>query len=130
MQLSVLGPDSIALTTSNFFDVNLGKNVRVAYRGGFADAGDQALGACLGPRARIGGGVWVASGREVPADALLVKDPAEVAFTMGEIGKEPAITKGGVVEPLRVKPGGSPKMSRGDGAPQTTGDAGSSKPST
>jgi hypothetical protein len=113
MQLSLLGPEAIALTTSNFFDVNLGKNVRVAYRGGYVDSGDQALGACLGPRARIGGGVWIASGREVPADALLVKDPAEVAFSMGEIGKDPAVTRGGVVQPLRMKGGNDPKLSGG-----------------
>jgi hypothetical protein len=105
MQLSLLGRDAIALTTSNFFDVNFGRNVRVASGDRFIDAGDQALGVCVGPRARIGGGVWVASGREVPADGVLIKDPREVAFVIGAVGKEAAITRDGVVEPLATTPG-------------------------
>ena len=104
MQVSILGTEAGALT-SYFFDVNFGKNVRGAQGERFVDSGQPALGACVGPRARIGGGVWVASGREIPADALIVKDPGEVVFRIGEIGKNPAITRNGVAEPLSLKAG-------------------------
>ncbi len=73
MQLSVLGTASCAFTNSAFFDLNFARNVRVKDGERFADAGSHFLGVCVGPRARVGAGVWVASGREISADALVVK---------------------------------------------------------
>ena len=64
MQLSILGRDACALASSNFFDLNFARSVRVPHRGAMVDSGAQFLGVCVGPKARIGGGVWVASGRE------------------------------------------------------------------
>jgi acetyltransferase-like isoleucine patch superfamily enzyme len=87
MQFSVLGRRACALITSNFFDVNFSRNIRVSHRGKLVDSGSRYLGVCVGPSARIGGGVWVASGREIPAGALVVK-PAG-----------PTITHVGALEP-------------------------------
>jgi hypothetical protein len=72
MQASVLGRRACAFSNSAFFDLNFSRSVRVAHRGGYADAGTQFLGVCLGPEARVSAGVWIASGREVPSKALLI----------------------------------------------------------
>ena len=79
MQFSVLGPSSVAFTGSYFYDLNFDKNVRVAHRGKIVDAGSRFLSVCLGPWARVAGGVWVSSGREIPAHALVVQPPGLVA---------------------------------------------------
>jgi acetyltransferase-like isoleucine patch superfamily enzyme len=89
MQVSVLGRDSCALITSNFFDVNFEKNVRVSHSGRYVDSGAQFLGVCVGPDAKIGGGVWVASGREIPRGALVVKASGPIVAKIGEL--EPGV---------------------------------------
>jgi acetyltransferase-like isoleucine patch superfamily enzyme len=114
MQFSILGPDAIVLAMSNFFDLNLDRNIRVAHGTSVVDSGSRMLGACIGPRARIGGGVWVASGREIPADAFIVKDPAEVAFRIGDVGTAAAIVRGGTAQPLGGRPLAGGKVSEGE----------------
>jgi acetyltransferase-like isoleucine patch superfamily enzyme len=83
MQATVLGRESAAFTNSNFFDLNFARNIRVTHRGRVVDSGTQMLGVCVGPRARVAAGIWVASGREIPAGALLVKPPGEIAANIG-----------------------------------------------
>ncbi len=78
IQFSVLGPGSVALTGSYFYDLNFQRNVQVVHRGRVVDAGSRFLSVCVGPRARVAGGVWVASGREIPARALIVQPPGQV----------------------------------------------------
>jgi hypothetical protein len=99
MQASVLGRDSAAFTNSNFFDVNFARNIRVAHRGHVVDSGTQTLGVCIGPRARVSAGIWVASGREVPAGALLIKPPGEIATNIGHLepGEAHVVVHGDVV---------------------------------
>jgi hypothetical protein len=82
MQLSILGEGAVALTGSWFYDLNFGRHVRVAHRGRVVDSGDQFLGVCAGPWSRVAGGVWVASGREIPAGALIVQSPSQVLTTI------------------------------------------------
>jgi hypothetical protein len=82
MQFSVLGPSSVAFTGSYFYDLNFDRNVHVSHRGKVVDAGTRFLSVCLGPWSRIGGGVWIASGREVPAHALIVQPPDNVLHKM------------------------------------------------
>ena len=104
MQVSVLGRDSCALITSNFFDVNFSRNVRVFHRGAYVDSGAQFLGVCVGPEARIGGGVWVASGREIPRGALVVKPSGAIVTKVGTL--EPGVpyaSRDGTL--VRVEPG-------------------------
>ena len=84
MQFSVLGEHSVAFTGSYFYDLNFERNVRVPHRGGLADAGERFLSVCLGPWARVAGGVWIASGREVPAGALVVQPPERVLARIDE----------------------------------------------
>jgi tetrahydrodipicolinate N-succinyltransferase len=78
MQLSVLGRNAAAFTGSYFYDVNFERNVRVVHRGEIVDSGTQTLSVCLGPSARVAGGIWIASGREVPAHALVVQPPDHI----------------------------------------------------
>jgi hypothetical protein len=89
MQLSLLGREAAAFTNSNFFDLNFTRNIRVLHRGRFSDSGSRFLGACLGPGARVSAGVWLASGREVPKGALLVKPPGEAVGKLGAL--EPGV---------------------------------------
>jgi carbonic anhydrase/acetyltransferase-like protein (isoleucine patch superfamily) len=84
MQLAVLGEAAVAFTGSYFYDLNFQGNVRVSHRGKVVDAGERMLSVCLGPRARVAGGVWVASGREVPAGALVVQPPDGVLYKLDE----------------------------------------------
>ncbi|HEX4446465.1 MAG TPA: hypothetical protein VH044_07015 [Polyangiaceae bacterium] len=101
MQASVLGKNAAAFTNSNFYDLNFARNIRVAHRGRMVDSGTQMLGVCVGPEARVAAGIWVASGREVPAGALLIKPPGEVATNMGRPGRgEAHIVVNGDVVPL------------------------------
>jgi hypothetical protein len=78
MQFSLLGEASVAFTGSYFYDLNFERNVRVVKDGAPHDGGDRFLSVCLGPWARVAGGVWIASGREVPAGALVVQPAARV----------------------------------------------------
>jgi hypothetical protein len=101
MQASVLGKNSAAFTNSCFYDLNFTRNIRVAHRGRVVDSGTQMLGVCVGPEARVAAGIWVASGREVPAGALLIKPPGEVATNMGRPARgEPHVVVEGDVVPL------------------------------
>jgi acetyltransferase-like isoleucine patch superfamily enzyme len=104
MQGSVLGKCASAFTNSNFFDVNFARNVRVLHRGRLVDSGTQMLGVCVGPEARVSAGVWVASGREIPAGALLVKPPGEIASNIGNPTRgEAHVVVDGDVVPLRSR---------------------------
>jgi len=78
MQMSILGEGSVAFTGSYFYDLNFERAVRVHHRGRVVDGGDRFLSVCLGPWARVAGGVWVAAGREIPAGALIVQDQRTV----------------------------------------------------
>lgn len=84
MQLCVFGEGAVAFTGSYFYDLNFGGNVRVMHRGRPVDGGDQFTSVCLGPWSRIAGGVWIASGREVPEGALIVQPPDQVVLTIDD----------------------------------------------
>jgi hypothetical protein len=104
MQGTVLGRNAAAFTNSNFFDVNFTRNVHVAKEGRVVDSGSQMLGVCVGPEARVAAGIWVASGREIPAGALLVKPPGEIAARMGSpVPGEAQVVVDGEVVPLRSR---------------------------
>ncbi len=88
MQFAVLGTGAVAFTGSFFYDINFDRNVHVMHRGKLVDCGARFLSVCLGPWARVAGGVWIASGREVPAGSLIVQPPDLVAHKL-----DPAIAQ-------------------------------------
>ncbi len=101
MQVSLLGREACAFSNSGFYDLNFSRTVRVAHRGQIVDSGSQFLGVCVGPEARVAAGVWVASGREIPRGAVLVKPPSEIASRIGALpAGEPHVVRDGVVVPL------------------------------
>jgi acetyltransferase-like isoleucine patch superfamily enzyme len=96
MQLCVFGEASVAFTGSYFYDVNFARSIQVAHRGKVVDTGERFLSVCLGPWARVAGGVWVASGREVPAGALVVQPTDGVLYKMDEaLAARRMVTVGG-----------------------------------
>jgi hypothetical protein len=78
VQMCVLGEGAATLTGVFFYDVNFAQNIRVKHRGRVVDSGERVGGVCVGPWARVAGSVWVASGREIPAGALIIQDPGQV----------------------------------------------------
>lgn len=78
MQQCVIGRQ--ALTTAGAFsiDLNFEQGIRVPLDGTLYDTGQRFLGSAFGHRCRIGTGFWMASGRMVPNDYFLVRDPAQV----------------------------------------------------
>jgi acetyltransferase-like isoleucine patch superfamily enzyme len=107
MQASLLGENAGAFTNSYFFDINFTRNVQVASRGGLVDSGSRVLGVCLGPGARVSAGVWVASGREVPAGALLIKPPGEIVTSVpSAAGGAPQALAAGALRPLLPRSSG------------------------
>lgn len=83
-QMCVLGEGAAVLTGALFYDINFLQNVRVKHRGRVVDSGERVGGVCVGPWARIAGGFWVASGREIPAGALIIQDPDQVLSHLDE----------------------------------------------
>ena len=98
MQFSVLGANAVAFTGSYFHDLNLARNVHVVHRGRVVDSGARFLSVCLGPWARVGGGIWIASGREVPAHALIIQPEENVLQRVDErlAARRAATVRGGV----------------------------------
>jgi len=120
MQISVLGEGAVAFTGSYFYDLNFDRNVRVLHRGRVVDAGDRFLSVCMGPWARIGGGVWVAAGREIPAGALLIQDQRGVLTRTADEMREQmmAVTDTGAmaVGPIPSnRPAATPALPPGNG---------------
>jgi acetyltransferase-like isoleucine patch superfamily enzyme len=101
VQASILGRRSCVLAASYFFDVNFFRNIRVPHRGKLMDCGAQFLGVCVGPNTRVGAGVWVGSGREIPKNALLVRPQDDVAMRIGDVEPNvPYTVRGGALAKL------------------------------
>jgi carbonic anhydrase/acetyltransferase-like protein (isoleucine patch superfamily) len=92
VQFSVFGEAAVAFSGAWFYDVNFERNVRVAHRGQVKDGGTRFLGVCVGPWSRVSGGVWIASGREVPAHALIVQPPDGVLHNIDEAAAQRSMT--------------------------------------
>ncbi len=146
MQFSVLGEHAVAFTGSYFYDLNLVRNVHVVRRGQVEDSGSRFLSVCLGPWARVAGGVWIGSGREVPAGALVIQPPgnvlqridADLAARGAVTVRDGATIDANVPPPAEVRDGDQSRIEVAAGAPLGTavtaradgraGATGSSKP--
>jgi len=79
IQLSVLGRGASLKHASYTLDMPLdGQPIRVLHEGRLQPAGLPLLGACLGHRALVGSGVWLAPGRVIPNDLVVIQDPTRV----------------------------------------------------
>lgn len=102
LQMSVLGRD-VATTTATWpMDANFDGNIKVMLDGTLQDAGTPFLGCAIGHRARIGTGLWIAAGRDIPNDSFIIRDPA---LTVRRIpvdlpGDGPLVSVDGTLVPL------------------------------
>jgi hypothetical protein len=84
-------------------DLNWEQDIRVPLDGELHDTGQRFLGAAFGHRSRIGTGFWLASGRMVPNDYLLVRDPERVLTKLPDDLKDagPLVADGKRLRPLK-----------------------------
>jgi len=73
-QLSVLGEHSELKRGAYGMDQSFTGDVGVLVGQEIAGVPLSMIGICLGPRARVGSGVWIAPGRAVPAESVLISD--------------------------------------------------------
>ncbi|MEE2750573.1 MAG: hypothetical protein VX519_04025 [Myxococcota bacterium] len=73
-QLSVLGSSSELKRGAYGMDQSFTGEVRVQAGSEIVGVPLSMIGICLGPRARVGSGVWIAPGRAVPAESVLISD--------------------------------------------------------
>jgi hypothetical protein len=102
MQQCVLGRRAVTTGGAFSMDLNFDGPIRVPLDGRLHSTGTQFLGSAFGHRARIGTGHWLASGRMVPNEAFLIRDPrdviARIAPTLG--GQGPLVNDAGTLRPL------------------------------
>lgn len=100
-QQSVFGREAMT-TTASIYDLNIERDIRVELDGALHSTGQQFLGAALGHRARVMGGVGVGSGRAIPNDYLVIGEPGrgvmKVPPGLSEAG--PLVVRDGELHPL------------------------------
>lgn len=95
MQQCLLGRRAVTTGGAFSIDLNFDADIRVPLDGQLWSTGTRFLGSCFGHGCRIGTGFYLASGRMVPNDYFLVRDPAEVLSRIPEgLGPGPIIVDG------------------------------------
>lgn len=102
MQMCVLGRQVMTTGAAFSMDLNFDQNIRVPLDGALHDTGTRFLGSAFGHRARIGTGFWLASGRMIPNDYFLVRNPDGVVSRIPEglAGRNPLAIDGRTLRPL------------------------------
>ena len=106
MHACLIGRDVFMASLAYFFDVKLQGTIKVLHQGKHVDTGMNFLGGCVGHGATIGPDTWLASGREVPNGAMIVKNPADVISVIPPDlpPREPLAVSGGVLTRVRDLP--------------------------
>ena len=78
MHACLIGRNVFMASLAYFFDVKFQGTIKVWHEGNMVDTGMNFLGGCVGHNAIIGPDCWLASGREVPNGAMIIKNPKEV----------------------------------------------------
>jgi serine acetyltransferase len=103
MQLCVLGEEAVTTGGGFFIDMTRGEeDIRVELDGEIVSSGQRFLGAAVGNRAFIGTGFWMAHGRAIPNDYVIVRAPECI---LRRIPKDlppgvPLAVRHGTLEPL------------------------------
>lgn len=102
-QLTVFGRQVITTLAAYCIDMNFERNIRVPLDGALYDIGRRTLGCAIGHRAKLGTGVWVASGRMIPNDVFVMQDPSAVLHRLPEglAGEGPLMNRGGTLVPVK-----------------------------
>lgn len=100
VQLGVIGAGAQLKRGATFMDQGFGQEVRVRVGERLVPAPMGLCGGCLGPRAMVGSGVWLAPGRAVPEDAVVLADEGLVLSRVGpEDAGRRGVVRGGRLEP-------------------------------
>jgi hypothetical protein len=78
MQQCVLGHRAVTTTAAWSLDLNFEQDIRVPLDGTLYSTGTRFLGSAFGHRCRIGTGFFLASGRMIPNDYFVIRDPSSV----------------------------------------------------
>lgn len=78
MQVCLLGRGVLTTPGSYSLDLNFERDIRVPLDGALWSTGTRFLGSAFGHGARVGTGIWIASGRMVPNGVSLVCEPSDV----------------------------------------------------
>ena len=102
MQQCVLGRATVTTGGSFSMDLNFDQDIRVPLDGALHSTGTRFLGSAFGHRSRVGTGFWLASGRMVPNDYFLIRDPDKVLSKLpdGLPGREPLIAGERALRPI------------------------------
>ena len=104
-QQSVFGRNAVT-TGASVLDMNFEQPVRVELDGQLHSSGQHFLGSAFGHRSRLGAGFFLAPGRAVPNDYLLIRSPERVLATLppdlAEAG--PLVADERVLRPLHATP--------------------------
>ncbi len=103
MHACLIGKNVFMASLAYFFDVKLKGTIHVEHEGKKVDTGMNFLGGCVGHNAIIGPDCWLASGREVPNGAMIVKNPREVIASIPPDlpQREPSTAWNGALVPVR-----------------------------
>ncbi|MFN3198694.1 MAG: hypothetical protein ACE366_09830 [Bradymonadia bacterium] len=105
MQLCVLGRQVVTTGGAFTMDLNFEGDIRVPLDGALHSSGQRVLGGAFGHRCRIGTGFWMASGRMVPNDYFLIRDPSQVLAKLPPDLQDqgPLKVAGRILEPLTLQ---------------------------
>ena len=105
MQLCLLGRQVVTTGGCWSIDLNFEQDIRVPLDGELHSTGQRTLGSAFGHNARIGTGFWMASGRMVPNDYFIIRDPRQVLRKLPEglASEGPLTVTEGTLVPLSKK---------------------------
>jgi len=103
MHACLIGRNVFMASLAYFFDVKLQGTIKIVHEGKMVDTGMNFLGGCVGHDAVIGPDCWIASGREIPNGAMVMKNPREVLSSIPPDfpAREPATVWNGALVPIR-----------------------------
>ncbi len=102
MQQCLLGRKAVTTGGAFSMDLNFDGPIRVPLDGRLHSTGTQFLGSAFGHGARIGTGHWMASGRAVPNNTFVIRDPRDVIARISPdlAGQGPLVNVDGTLRPL------------------------------
>jgi carbonic anhydrase/acetyltransferase-like protein (isoleucine patch superfamily) len=103
MHACLIGRNVFMASLAYFFDVKLQGTIKLAHDGKMVDTGMNFLGGCVGHNAIVGPDCWIASGREIPNGAMVMKNPGEVLSSIPPDfpAREPGVVWNGTLVPVR-----------------------------
>ncbi len=78
IQASLIGRNVFLSSIARLLDIKFGGTIKVPHQGRVEDTGMNFLGACVGHESRLGAGVWLAAGRDIPNGTVIVKNAKDV----------------------------------------------------